>query len=640
MKKLFLTAVAAFYLSSVNAQTDANMGIIPAPVSVVKASGYFTVGDNVVISALPADVKIAQTLKEFLASKGLQAKIVSAKTPLAASQKAIVLNNDFENKLPNEGYQIAVKGNRVVLKGKNAGLFYAMQSFLQMFPSKKTKGVYTIQNVEINDYPRFSYRGLHLDVGRHFFPMSFLKKYIDVMATYKLNNFHWHLTEDQGWRIEIKKYPKLTEVGGSRNGTIIGVYPGTGGTDNEVYKGYYTQEEAKEIVAYAAARYINVIPEIELPGHGSAAIAAYPELSAFPERDTYIGADWPWSGPRTGKQVQQTWGVFDDIFVPSENTFKFLENVLDEVIAIFPSKYIHIGGDEAPKKYWKESEFCQQLIKEKGLKDEHGLQSYFIQRIEKYLNGKGRSIIGWDEILEGGLAPNATVMSWRGEKGGIEAAQQNHDVLMTPSTNGLYFDHKQSTAEDEPLTIGRNGKGFAHYTKVYGYDPVPAVLTAEQKKYIKGVQANLWTEYIETPAKAEYMIFPRVFALAEIAWTPLEKKDLKNFSEERLALHLAKIDETGTNFWVPTAVGQPDKEVTGENHVINLQSPVIGAKIFYTLDGFRPSENAAEYKSPIKINVPQGKKKVLKTIVITPSGKRSVVAETVFNNGASDSKVK
>lgn len=640
MKKLLLTAVVALFILNAKAQTDANMGIIPAPVSVVKKSGYFILNDNVVISAFPSDVKIANTVKEFLSSKGVKAKIVSAKIPLKANEKVIVLKGLSDNKLPEEGYKIVVKGNRIELEGKNAGLFYAMQSFLQMFPSNKVSGTYSIQNVEINDYPRFSYRGLHLDVGRHFFPMSFLKKYIDVMAAYKLNNFHWHLTEDQGWRLEIKKYPKLTEVGASRNGTIIGNYPGSGGTDNEVYKGYYTQAEAKEIVAYAAARYINVIPEIELPGHASAAIAAYPELSVFPDRDTYIGKDWPWAGPRTGKQVQQTWGVFDDIFVPSENTFKFLENVLDEVIAIFPSKYIHIGGDEAPKKYWKESEFCQQLIKEKGLKDEHELQSYFIQRIEKYLNAKGRSIIGWDEILEGGLAPNATVMSWRGEKGGIEAAQQNHDVLMTPSTNGLYFDHKQSVAEDEPLTIGRKGKGFAHYSKVYNYDPVPAVLTEDQKKYIKGVQANLWTEYIETPAKAEYMIFPRVYALAEIAWTPLNRKDIKNFSEERLSLHLAKLDKTNTNYWVPPAVGQPDKAVTGENHVVELKSPIEGAKIYYTLDGYRPSENAAEYNAPLKINVPRGQQKVLKTIVITPSGKRSVVAETVFNNGAAEVKVK
>lgn len=640
MKKLFLTAVAAFFMLNVRAQTDANMGIIPAPVSVVKASGHLTITNNAVISALPTDMKIAQTLKEFLLSKGIATKIVSAKIPLSANQKAIVLKSSSGQQVNNEGYKISIKGNRVELEGKDAGLFYAMQSFMQLFPSKKVNGEYSIQHVEINDYPRFAYRGLHLDVGRHFFPLSFIKKYIDVMAQYKLNNFHWHLTEDQGWRLEIKKYPKLTEIGSSRNGTIIGNYPGSGGTDNEVYKGYYTQAEAKEIVAYAAARYINVIPEIELPGHGSAAIAAYPELSCFPERDTPIGEKTPWSGPRTGKQVQQTWGVFDDIFVPSENTFKFLENVLDEVIAIFPSKYIHIGGDEAPKKYWKESAFCQQLIKEKGLKDEHGLQSYFIQRIEKYLNDKGRSIIGWDEILEGGLAPNATVMSWRGEKGGIEAAQQNHDVLMTPGSNGLYFDHKQSLSEDEPLTISRTGKGYSDFIKVYNYNPVPDILTEDQKKYVKGVQANLWTEYIETPSKVEYMIFPRVYALSEIAWTPLAKKDLKNFSDERLPLHLARLDQTDTNYWVPTAVGQPAQTVNGENHVITLAAPVSGAKVYYTLDGYRPSENAAEYTQPLNINVPQGTKKVLKTIVITPSGKRSVVMETILNNGAADVKVK
>lgn len=631
MKKLFLTAIAAFFLFSANAQTDVNMGIIPAPVSIQKISGNFVFDKSVVLlSNNPKNVKIAETLQSFATTKGFSLKIVKT---LAAGQKAIELTSVGADQLPKEGYQIKINSNKIKLIGKNAGLFYALQSFMQLMPDQKQGGTLIIQNAEINDYPRFSYRGLHLDVGRHFFPLSFIKKYIDVMAAYKLNNFHWHLTEDQGWRIEIKKYPKLTEIGGSRNGTVIGVMPGSGGTDNEVYKGYYTQAEAKEIVTYAAERYINVIPEIELPGHGSAAIAAYPELSCFPDRDTPIGEKTPWSGPRTGKQVQQTWGVFDDIFVPSENTFKFLENVLDEVIAIFPSKYIHIGGDEAPKKYWKESEFCQQLIKEKGLKDEHELQSYFIQRIEKYLNGKGRSIIGWDEILEGGLAPNATVMSWRGEKGGIEAAQQNHDVLMTPSTNGLYFDHKQSLAEDEPLTIGRNNKGFAHYTKVYNYDPVPSVLTEDQKKYIKGVQANLWTEYIETPAKAEYMLFPRIYALSEIAWTPLVKKDLKNFSEDRLSLHLARLDKTGTNFWVPMPIGQPEKEVVGENHVITLQAPISGARIYYTLDGFRPSENAAEYVSPLKINVPQGTKKVLKTIVITSSGKRSVVAETVLNNG-------
>jgi hexosaminidase len=638
MKKLFIAAIVVLFTANAKAQTDVNMGIIPAPVSLQKNSGSFVFDKSVVIlSSNPKNAKIAETLQSFVTTKGLKLKLVKTLSP---GQKAIELSSAGADQLPAEGYQIKVSSTKIKLTGKDAGLFYALQTFMQLMPDQVHVGSISIPNLDINDYPRFAYRGLHLDVGRHFFPLSFIKKYIDVMAAYKLNNFHWHLTEDQGWRLEIKKYPKLTEVGSSRNGTIIGVYPGSGGTDNEVYKGYYTQAEATEIVAYAAARYINVIPEIELPGHGSAAIAAYPELSCFPNRDTPIAENAPWSGPRTGKQVQQTWGVFDDIFVPSENTFTFLQNVLDEVIAIFPSKYIHIGGDEAPKKYWKESEFCQQLIKEKGLKDEHGLQSYFIQRIEKYLNGKGRSIIGWDEILEGGLAPNATVMSWRGEKGGIEAAKQHHDVLMTPSTNGLYFDHKQSLAEDEPLTIGRNNKGVSNFTKVYNYDPVPSVLSDEEKKYIKGVQANLWTEYIETPAKAEYMIFPRIFALSEIAWSPVAKKDLQNITEKRLPVHLARLDASGTNYWVPTPIGQPEAEVNGENHVVSLKTPIIGARIYYTLDGFRPSENAAEYTAPLTINVPQGQKKILKTIVIAPSGKRSVVSETILNNDATTTKTK
>ncbi|WP_199117423.1 family 20 glycosylhydrolase [Pedobacter sp. ASV28] len=636
MKKLFLMVCSTIISLSSIAQTDDNMGLIPAPVSVNKTSGSFVLDHTVVLlNKEHKNLKIAEALRSFALTKGFKLKLVKT-APIG--QKVMELTSMGADQLPNEGYQIKITSRHIKLIGKDAGLFYALQSFMQLMPDKKLGNV--IQNAEINDYPRFAYRGMHLDVGRHFFPVSFVKKYIDLMAAYKLNNFHWHLTEDQGWRIEIKKYPKLTEVGGSRNGTIIGDYPGTGGTDNEVYKGFYTQQDAKEIVAYAAARYINVIPEIELPGHSSAAIAAYPSLSCFPERDTPIGEKAPWSGPRTGKQVQQTWGVFDDVFVPSEDTFRFLEDVLDEIIAIFPSKYIHIGGDECPKKYWKESEFCQQLIKEKGLKDEHELQSYFIQRIEKYINGKGRSIIGWDEILEGGLAPNATVMSWRGVKGGIEAAQQNHNVIMTPSTNGLYFDHKQSLSVDEPLTIGRRGKGTSNFTKVYNYDPVPQELAEDQKKYIKGVQANMWSEYLESPAKVEYMLFPRIYALAEIAWTPLERKDIKNFTEQRIPLHLNRLDQTATNYWVPTPIGQTDEPIQGEQITINLKVPVVGAKIYYTLDGYRPSENATMYIDPIQVIVPQGQKKMLKTIVITPSGKRSVVTETLLNNGAADVKVK
>jgi len=332
-----------------------------------------------------------------------------------------------------------------------------------------------------------------------------------------MNTFHWHLTDDQGWRIEIKKYPKLTTVGGFRNGTIIGRYPGTG-NDGLSYGGYYTQEQIKEVVKYAADRFITVVPEIEMPGHSSAAIAAYPQLSCFPEEATKHPAKCAWNGDSTGKKVQQTWGVFEDVYAPTEYTFNFLQDVLNEVMQLFPSKYIHIGGDECPKESWKRSAFCQQLIKEKGLKDEHGLQSYFIQRIEKYLNTKGRQIIGWDEILEGGLAPNATVMSWRGEKGGIEAAQQQHNVIMTPG-GWCYFDHSQTQQEDS-VTIG----GFTSVEKVYSYDPVPKELSAANKKYVLGAQGNVWTEYIGNTAKLEYMVFPRISALSEVLWTSAEQK--------------------------------------------------------------------------------------------------------------------
>ncbi|WP_158795701.1 beta-N-acetylhexosaminidase [Pedobacter sp. L105] len=626
MKKVISGLVLACITMSVKAQTDENLGIIPAPVSVQRQSGYFKLDKTVVLVSNEApNAATADMLNAYIAAKG---GFALRTTKATGTQHAIILSSDGADQLPEEGYTLKVDAKSITVTGKGAGLFYGVQSLMQMMPEKKGDEI-DIQASVINDYPRFKYRGMHLDVGRHFFPVSFVKKYIDLMAMYKLNNFHWHLTEDQGWRIEIKKYPKLTSIGAERSGSIVGHHPGIT-TDNKLVKGYYTQEEVKEVVAYATKRFINVIPEIELPGHSSAAIAAYPQLSCFPERDTYIDPKAPWSGSRKGKQVQQTWGVFDDVYAPTEYTFKFLEDVLDEVMVLFPSKYIHIGGDESPKEYWKQSPFCQQLIKDKGLKDEHELQSYFIARIEKYINSKGRSIIGWDEILEGGLAPNATVMSWRGVEGGIAAAKLNHNVIMTPGSNGLYVDHAQSKSPDEPVNIG----GVDPYSKIYAYDPVPAELNADQQKFIEGVQANLWTEYIETGAKVEYMVLPRMMALSEIAWTPVAKKDLKNFSEDRLPLHLARLDKTSTNFWVPGPIGQSDKELDGDNITMELKAPVQGAKIYYTLDNTRPSEVSNQYTTPLKIDVPKGQKLDFKTIVITPNGKRSVVSDTILNNGA------
>jgi len=374
------------------------------------------------------------------------------------------------------------------------------------------------------------------------------------------------------------------------------------------------------VVKYAADRYINIIPEIEMPGHSEAALAAYPELSCNPNA-TY--------------KVSETWGVFNDVYCPSDKTFNFLEDVLTEVMELFPSKYIHIGGDEVPKTVWQQSAYCQKMIKKLHLKDEHGLQSYFIQRIEKFVNSKGRSIIGWDEILEGGLAPNATVMSWRGEAGGIAAAQQNHNVIMTPGSGGLYFDHSQGKLNEEPLSIG----GYELLSKVYSYNPTPAALTLIQQQHIIGVQANLWTEYNATEAKVEYMILPRMLALSEVAWTPLANKNYTDFSENRLPSHLAWLDKNNFDYHVPSAIGAQDTIEFGSQLNATLKSPVNGAKVYYTIDSYMPRETDLVYTKPLSYNIPPPDAKTgnfqfreLKTIVITPSGKRSRVTSTIMYN--------
>ncbi|HCT23891.1 MAG TPA: beta-N-acetylhexosaminidase, partial [Chitinophagaceae bacterium] len=497
MKKrlLFMSAIMVTMLTKAQ-----EVNIIPQPAAMTVGKGSFTITPKTKIVFAGSGLENAA---DFLNAYLKQFYGFTLQTSTDGKyDHNIVLNYDkMEYPIPG-AYNMDVTKKHVIIGGDNAtGVFYGVQSLIQLLPVEKTQQL-KIKEVSIQDKPRFAYRGLHLDVGRHFFPVAFIKQYIDYIALHKMNTFHWHLTEDQGWRIEIKKYPKLTEVGGFRNGTIIDRYPGKG-NDGIRYGGYYTQEEIKEVVAYAAARHITVVPEIELPGHSSAAIAAYPELSCFPNENTKVDPKTSWSGATTGKQVQQAWGVFEDVFCPSEFTFNFLQDVLDEVMALFPSTYIHIGGDECPKEAWKRSAFCQELIREKGLKDEHGLQSYFIQRIEKYLNSKGRQIIGWDEILEGGLAPNATVMSWRGEAGGIEAAKQNHNVIMTPG-GWCYFDHSQNKPEDS-VTIG----GYTPVDKVYSYEPVPKELTGDKAKYVLGAQANVWTEYMKNTDKIEYMIFPR-----------------------------------------------------------------------------------------------------------------------------------
>ncbi len=522
------------------AATSQKINIVPEPseIEMPATASTFAITKNTTIVLKGTGLENSANIFSKCLEKYYGFKLNIAKQ--GTGKNSIVLGLQKNESSVTGAYNMSVNSDGVSISGNDeAGTFYGIQTLIQLLPLEK-KSSLDIPYVSIKDYPRFRYRGMHLDVARNFFPAKYIKKYIDYLALHKYNTFHWHLTEDQGWRIEIKKYPKLTSVGGFRNGTIIGRYPGKGNTGKR-YGGFYTQNEIKEIVKYAQDRYITIIPEIEMPGHSSAAIAAYPQLSCFPNESTKISEKTSWAGPRTGKQVQQTWGVFEDVYCLSDYTFKFLENVLDEVMELFPSKYIHIGGDECPKTAWKRSAFCQQLIKEKDLKDEHGLQSYFISTVKKYLNSKGRNIIGWDEILEGGLAPNATVMSWRGEEGGIAAAKQHHDVIMTPGTY-CYFDHSQTKKEDS-VTIG----GYLPLNIIYNYDPVPKELDEEEAKFIMGAQGNVWTEYINNIPKLEYMIFPRLTALSEVLWTPKEKKNLDDF-KARLPLIFQRYKFWGTNY--------------------------------------------------------------------------------------------
>ncbi|WP_207493835.1 glycoside hydrolase family 20 protein [Aridibaculum aurantiacum] len=516
-----------------------SQAIIPAPVEQTIQQGKFLMTERtqIVVTSDQLQVTAAflnQHLKKY---HGLQLPVVKKKSfPSAGNITLSVSDSITPNK---EAYQLLVNQNQITITGNSAaGVFYGMQSLLQLLPASRSSSI-AVPAVSINDHPRFSYRGMHLDVARHFFPVDYIKRYIDFLALHKLNTFHWHLTDDQGWRIEIKKYPKLTSIGGYRNGTIIGRYPGKG-NDSIRYGGFYTQQEIKEVVKYAADRFITVIPEIEMPGHASAAIAAYPHLSCFPNEPTTPPFQTAWNGSFKGKQVPQAWGIFPDVFCAGkESTFSFLQDVVDEVMVLFPSAYIHIGGDENDKNQWKRCPACQARIKRLKLKDEKQLQAYFVQRMERYINSKGRKIIGWNEILEGGLAPNATVMSWQGERGGIEAAKQQHDVIMVPE-NYLYFNWSQTRNEDF-VSFGR----YTPLEKVYAYDPVPKALNSAQAKYIWGGQGALWTEYIKNTSILEYNLFPRLAALSEILWS--STNNWKDF-QDRLPHQLKRYDHWGINY--------------------------------------------------------------------------------------------
>lgn len=587
----------------------ADYGIIPLPQDVLLVSDVPFVLTPSTSITYPEGNDLLKQAGEFLASYIEEATGYAPEVVTSQRMRPIHLAIDKSITHP-EGYRLLVTPEGIDLTGATeAGVFYGVQTLRKSIPAMAKGMNIELPAATINDYPRFAYRGMHLDVSRHFFPADSIKKYIDILALHNMNSFHWHLSDDQGWRIEIKKYPELTTLGAKRKETVIG--RNSGQYDGKPYDGFYTQDEIRDVIAYAKERFITIIPEIDLPGHQQAALAAYPTLGCT-------------GGPY---EVWTEWGVSDNVICAgNEQAMLFLEDVLSEVIDLFPSEYIHIGGDECPKNRWKECPKCQARIKAEGIKGdkkhsaEEYLQSYVISRMEQFVESKGRHIIGWDEILEGGLAPNATVMSWRGVDGGIEAAKQQHNVIMTPNSH-LYFDYYQTTdTENEPLAIG----GYVPLERVYSLEPTDGI-PDEYKKYVIGVQANLWVEYIPTFSQVEYMVMPRMAALAEVQWTDPSKKEYQSFLP-RLVRMTKLYDRLGYNYAKNIFDIHAEFTTDTENGEVVVTLSTMGdGDIYYTLDGSEPTVAANKYEAPVKIK----ENATVKAVVVRATGNSRVFTEKI-----------
>lgn len=560
--------------------------VIPKPNHIEYHKGAFILNEDVTLRADAAFKEAAQFFVRFIQeATGQQLKYEETSIGSKA-QGSIEIIVDKTIQHP-EGYSLRITKDKITIRASAVpGAFYAVQTIRQVLPAtletaSNSELKYSIPALYIEDAPRFAYRGMHLDVGRHFFSVDFIKEYIDMLALLKMNTFHWHLTEDQGWRVEINKYPRLNQIASYRKETLIGHYDVTPQRfDGKPYGGYYTQEEIRAVVAYAQERQVTIIPEIEMPGHSRAVIAAYPNLGCT--GDTI--------------DVATKWGVFEDIYCTKDESFAFIEDVLDEVLELFPSRYIHIGGDEAPKARWKACAACQQRIQDEGLADEAALQSYFIERIERYLNKRGRQIIGWDEILEGGLAPNATVMSWRGVNGALEAAKQGHQVIMTP-TSHCYFDYLQSESKDEPTAFG----GYLPLEKVYSFEPIPPGLTEEESKYVMGAQGNVWTEYMPTEEQVEYMVYPRILAMSEVLWSSkAQRKDYKAFTHRVEHFH-KRLEQLDINYANHLYALQGEVIHLEQGAAYQLEAYSKGKTIRYTTNGTRPDKASTIYTAAIPI---------------------------------------
>ena len=588
---------------------SADWNIVPLPAQVEARAGRFVTAADIAVVVSASANKDGAVLGELAAQVVHEAWQVPASVQApAAAKREIVLKVTPSAKADPESYALDVGTTRIEISApSSAGLFYGLQTLRQLVtPETAQTG---IAAVHIEDAPRFAYRGMHLDVGRHLYPVEFIKRYIDLMSLYKFNTFHWHLTEDQGWRLQIKRYPRLTEVGAWRKETIWGSNFNPYFGDGVRYGGFYTQAQVREIVAYAQARHVTIIPEIDLPGHMKAALASYPELACTP-------------GPF---EVSTIWGVEDDVLCPSETTFEFLEGVLTEVMDLFPSRYIHLGGDEAPVTRWKESRLAQDIMRREHFTKEVELQGYFLRRLEKFLAAHGRKLIGWDEILAGGLSPDATVMSWRGMDGGTAAAQQEHDVIMSPG-EFAYFDHCEGDPQRDPLCLAG---GHLSLKQVYGFEPVPPQLSAAQAKHILGGQANVWTEYLPTSQTVEYMTFPRELAMAEVLWSPRERRNWRDFAT-RLGAQLAALDRLGVRYRIPDVEGLEENASTLDAHAqLVLHAPLQDATIRYTLDGTAPNEQSPRYEHPLELAVDTEGTPVAARLILA-DGRRGPVSRATF----------
>ena len=592
MKKLIFSLVTLCLMACKGTEPVIHYEVIPLPQSISYTHQKPFELDTQTVITYPQGDALLQRNAQFLASYLKEITGLPLTTePNVNSGKVIRLKTDL--KKPNqEAYQLTVTSEQITIDAASpAGVFYGIQTLRKSIDVTEPKSL-AFPTAVIDDAPRFAYRGMHFDVSRHFFTVDFIKQYIDILALHNLNKFHWHLTDDQGWRIEIKKYPRLTEVGSTRKETLIGhlLKDKPHQFDGKPYGGFYTQEQIKEIVKYAQDRYITIIPEIDIPGHTLAVLTAYPELGC------------------TGKDcaVGTKWGVFDDVLCAgNEASYEFLEGVFDEITELFPSKYIHIGGDECPKTRWKECPKCQAKIKALGLKGdgehtaEQKLQGYVVSRVEQFLKKKGREVIGWDEILEGdNISQDAIVMSWRGTEGGIVAAQRHNRAIMTPHYS-LYFDYNQGEdPSKEPLSIGE----YLPVKKVYDYEPIDPKLTPEQGKYILGAQANLWTEYIASPAHAQYMLLPRLAALAEVQWTAPEKKNYADFLK-RLGNLLNYYQKEGYHYAKHVLGVTPVIQPAPKKDGIQVELLTVGdGKVYYTTDGTTPDATKTLYTQPIKLS--------------------------------------